>query len=210
MRAIYGKKLMMTRMFDKAGKSIPVTILNVAENIVTQIKTQEKDGYSAIQIGSGTKRHINKPEQGHLAKAKAKSARLTEVSTDKNYRPGDKISLDIFEIGEKVNVTGVSKGKGFMGTVVRHHFKTGPKTHGSNNYRQPGSIGATFPQRVVKGRRMAGHMGADKVTVKNLAIIEISKEKDQLILRGAVPGPNKSGVLIWSKKEQEEEEENEA
>ncbi len=210
MRAIYGKKLMMTRMFDKAGKSIPVTVLKVAENIVTCEKTPEKDGYSAIQIGSGIKRHINKPEQGHLAKAKAKSAKLIEFRTARKYNVGDKISLDIFEIGEDVNVTGVSKGKGFMGTVRRHNFRTGPKTHGSNNYRQPGSIGDTGPQRVVKGRRMAGHMGAEKVTVKNLAIIEINREKDQLILRGAVPGPNKSGVLIWSKKELEKEEADEA
>lgn len=201
---------MMTRMFDKAGRSNPVTILNVARNIVTQQKTPEKDGYKAIQIGAGEKRHINKPEQGHFAKAKAKSAKLFEIKTEKKYSPGDKINLDIFTVGEKVNVTGISKGKGFMGTVKRHNFNTGPKTHGSNNYRQPGSIGDTGPQRVVKGRRMAGHMGAEKVTVKNLEIIEIDQDKDQLIIRGAVPGPNKSGVLIWSKKEREEEETNEA
>ena len=210
MRAIYGKKLMMTRMFDKAGKFIPVTVLNVAQNIVTQEKTLEKDGYLAFQVGAGEKRHINKPEQGHLAKAKAKSAKLYEVKTDKKYNIGDKISLDIFTVGEEVNVTGTSKGKGFTGTVARHNFNTGPKTHGSNNYRQPGSIGDTGPQRVVKGKRMAGHMGAERVTVKNLKIVDIDKDKGQLILRGAIPGPSKSGVLIWTKKEMPKKEEDEA
>jgi len=201
MRAIYGKKLIMTRMFDKAGKFIPVTVLNVAENVVVQEKTQEKNGYQAIQLGACLKRHLNKPEQGHLAKSKAKSAKLFEVKTNQKYNVGDKITLDIFLVGEKVNITGISKGKGFMGTVARHNFNTGPKTHGSNNYRQPGSIGDTGPQRVVKGKRMAGHMGAEKVTVKNSEIIHIDKEKDQLILRGPVPGPNRSGVVIWTNKE---------
>jgi len=210
MRAIYGKKLMMTRMFDKAGKFIPVTVLSVAQNIVTQEKTLEKDGYEAIQFGAGEKRHISKPEQGHLAKAKAKSEKLFEVKTEEKYNLGDKISLDIFTVGEEVNATGTSKGKGFAGTVKRHNFNTGPKTHGSNNYRQPGSIGDTGPQRVVKGKRMAGHMGAERVTVKNLKIVDIDLDKDQLILRGAIPGPNKSGVLIWTKKEMPKKEEDEA
>lgn len=210
MRAIYGKKLMMTRMFDKAGKFIPVTVFFVAENTVTQEKTLDKDGYKAIQAGAGEKRHINKPQQGHLAKAKAKSAKLFEIKTEEKYNLGDKISLDIFTVGEKVNVTGTSKGKGFTGTVKRHNFNTGPRTHGSNNYRQPGSIGDTGPQRVVKGKRMAGHMGAEKVTVKNLEIINIDKDKGQLILRGGVPGPNKSGILIWTKKEMPKKEDDEA
>lgn len=201
MRAIYGKKLMMTRLFDENGKFIPVTLVEVTENTVTQVKKVEKDGYQALQFGYGMRRRVNKALSGHLKVAKVKSAKLYENKTDEVKAVGDKINLDILSEGEQVNVTAVSKGKGFQGTVKRHNFHTGPKTHGSNNYRQPGSIGAQQPQRVVKGRKMGGHMGARQVTTKNLAIFKIDKVNNRLYLKGAVPGPNRSGVKIWTDKE---------
>lgn len=198
MKAILGQKLMMTRIFDEKGMEIPVTLISFEKNVVIQVKTQEKDGYNALQIGTIEKKKLNKPEAGHLAKAKTKSRALYEIKTEKELKVGDEINLDWFKEGEKINLTGISKGKGFSGTVKRHHFHLGPKTHGSNNYRQPGSIGSTDAQRVFKGRRMAGHLGAQKTTVKNIKIIKIFKEKNQVLIRGAVPGATKSKILIWS------------
>lgn len=200
MRAIYGKKLMMTRLFDEKGKVTPVTVVEANDNIVTQVKHRDKNGYQALQLGVGAKRHLNKAEAGHLAQSKTRSRKLFEVKTDEVKKIGEKVTIDILAEGEYVNVTAVSKGKGFQGTVKRHNFKTGPKTHGSNNYRQPGSIGSTFPQRVVKGRRMGGHMGAERVTTKNLEVYKLDKENHRIYLRGAVPGANLSGVLVWSNK----------
>ncbi|MGA2666974.1 MAG: 50S ribosomal protein L3 [Patescibacteria group bacterium] len=204
MRAIYGKKLMMTRLFDESGKNIAVTVLEMPENTVTQIKKVDKDGYQAYQFGMGEKRRLNKAEAGHLAPAKTKSAKLFEVKTNQDLKVGDKIGLEILNEGELVNVTGISKGKGFQGTVKRHHFNTGPRTHGSNNYRQPGSIGSTFPQRVVKGRRMGGHMGAERVTSKNIEVFKVDRPNKRIYLKGAVPGANQSLVLIWSPNEKPE------
>ncbi len=201
MRAIYGKKLMMTRLFDQDGKNIPVTVLEVRANTVTQVKTKDKDGYSALQFGVGQKRHSNKALAGHLAPAKVQAAKLFEVKSGQDLKVGDQIGLDIFTEGEKVNATAVSKGRGFQGTVKRHHFHTGPRTHGSNNYRQPGSIGAQQPQRVVKGRRMGGHTGAEQVTTQNLIIFKIDSENHRLYLKGAVAGARESLVKIWSRVE---------
>lgn len=200
MRAIYGKKKLMTRIFDENGKVIPVTIIEVGENVVSKL-VQKKDGENVVQIAAGTKKRLNKAETGQLKNLKIKPSKLYEIRTSQQYKVGDKISLDGFKEKEEVNVTAISKGKGFAGTVKRHHFHTGPKTHGSNNYRQPGSIGDTGPQRVVKGRRMAGHLGAKRATIKNLEIIKIELEKKYLYLRGAVPGANESGILIWSNHE---------
>lgn len=201
MRAIYGEKKLITRIFDKDGRQVPVTVVKVEKNVVTQVKTQENDGYKAVQVGSGNKRHINKAEEGHSLKAKIKPRILYEIKSQKEFKVGDEISLDDFNEKEKVSVTGISKGKGFAGTVKRHNFNTGPKTHGSNNYRQPGSIGDTGPQRVVKGKRMAGHMGARKVTTKNVQIYRIEKDSGRIYLKGPVPGPLNSGIIIWSKNE---------
>ncbi len=198
MRAIYGQKKLMSQIYDETGMVLPVTVIEVPENWQNVVVGKTA---GQVLVGAGAKRHINKPLAGQLALAKAKSAKLFSVETDKPYEIGSKIGLDIFEQGEKVNVTGISKGKGFQGTVKRHHFNTGPRTHGSNNYRQPGSIGSTFPQRVVKGRRMGGQMGAKKATVQNLKIVKI--DNNRLFLLGAVPGPNSTGVLIWSPKEKE-------
>lgn len=201
MRVICGQKKLSTRIFDETGRQIPVTLIVVKKNKVTQVKTNEKDGYQAIQIGAGNKRRLNKAIQGHVAKTGISPQILFEAKTDKDFQVGDEITLENFQEKEKVNVTAISKGKGFAGTVKRHGFNTGPRTHGSNNYRQPGSIGSTFPQRVIKGRRMAGHLGAKKVTINNLEIVKIDQEKDFLFLKGAVPGPKESKVLIWSNRE---------
>lgn len=198
MKAIIGKKLGMTRIFDEKGNVISVTLIGIGENIVTQVKNKEKDGYDACQIGLSEDKKISKPQKGHLAESKIKTRTMKEFAVE-NFKVGQKLDLSQFSVGDKVTVSAISKGKGFAGTVKRHHFQTGPKTHGSDNYRQPGSIGSMYPQRVIKGRRMAGHMGHDQVTVKNLKIIDINQEKHTLMLKGAVPGPNKSIIYIWSK-----------
>ncbi|MFA6493056.1 MAG: 50S ribosomal protein L3 [Patescibacteria group bacterium] len=203
MKAILGKKILMTRIFNETGVQIPVTLIKLENNIVTQIKTQEKDGYAAFQIGAGVKKKFNKPELGHLKKVdeNLKPKVLYEIKTDKTYQVGDSLTIDQFKEEEMINVTGVSKGKGFAGTVKRHNFSLGPKTHGSHNYRQPGSIGSTYPERVIKGKKMAGHMGHERVTVKNIEIIKIDDQSQEVLLRGAVPGPKNTNVLIWSHNE---------
>ncbi|MEI6040341.1 MAG: 50S ribosomal protein L3 [Candidatus Berkelbacteria bacterium] len=197
MKAIIGKKLGMTRIFDEKGTVIPVTLILAEPNIVTQVKTQETDGYTATQIAMPQDKKLNKPQTGHLAKVEVKSRVLREFDLS-DVTVGDKVDLSQFEVGQKVTVSATSKGKGFAGTVKRHNFHCGPKTHGSNNYRQPGSIGSAYPQRVVKGIRMAGHMGFDKVTVKNLIVAQIDSINNIIYIRGAVPGPRKSFVSIWS------------
>jgi len=197
MKAILGKKLGMSRIFSEAGTVVPVTLIEAQPNVVSKVNTKEKDNTDSVQLCLPQTHKINKPQEGHLKKAGVKSRFLREFAlADKNL--GDKVDLSQFEVGEKVAVSAISKGKGFQGTVKRHHFATGPKTHGSDNYRQPGSIGAQQPQRVVKGRRMAGHMGYDKVTTQNLEIVQIDMENHVLFVRGAVPGPAKALVSVWS------------
>jgi len=201
MKAILGKKLMMTRIFDETGRQIPVTLVKFGKNVVNFIKTPAHDGYRAIQVAAGAKRKLNQPEKGILKKIDLKARNLYEVKTDKEWKVGDEITLDIFKEGEKVNVTGVGKGRGFSGTVKRHHFHLGPKTHGSDNYRRPGSIGATDAQRVFKGKRMAGRLGFQKSTLKNLEIIMMNKDNGEMLIKGGIPGPRFSQVLVWSLKE---------
>ena len=197
MKAIVGKKIGMTRVFNEKGLVLPVTLISVMKNVVTQVKTKETDGYAAIQIAVVEEKKINKPQSGHLAKAKIKSRTIKEFSLE-NLELGQALDLTQFAVGEKIFAQSISKGKGFAGTVKRHHFNTGPRTHGSDNYRRPGSIGATGPQRVIKGRRMAGHLGHNQTTRKNIEIINIDVEKNILMLKGAIPGPNKTTVYLWS------------
>lgn len=206
MRAILAQKLEMSHIFDEKGNFVPVTLLNAGPNVVTQVKSKEKDGYDAIQIGFGSSKKIPKPLTGHLAKAKVQTKKLKEFEGEdgKTYAIGDEIDLSIFAEGEKINVQGVSKGKGFAGTIKRHNFHRGPKTHGSHNYRAPGSIGAGFPQHVVKGQKLPGRMGAEKVTVKNLTIAKILSEENLLLIRGAVPGPKKGIVIVSTKNKKPE------
>ena len=198
MKAMIGKKLGMTRIFSDKGAVTPVTLIEIGENVVTQIKTDDRDGYQATQIGMAEKCKINQPLSGHLAQAKIKTKTMKEFALSDTV-VGDKIDLSQFQKGELITVQAISKGKGFAGTVKRHNFATGPKTHGSNNYRQPGSIGSAYPQHVIKGRKMAGHMGYDKTTVKNLKIAHVDMENKIIMIQGAIPGPNKSTVYIWSK-----------
>ncbi|MDD3480795.1 MAG: 50S ribosomal protein L3 [Patescibacteria group bacterium] len=209
MRAILAEKKEMTHIFDEKGHYTPVTILLATPNTVTQVKSKDKDGYAAIQVGYGEKRKHKKPVAGHLSKAKASSKKLLEVALgdEQEYKLGDKISLDIFAEGETVTVQGVSKGKGFAGTIKRHNFHRGPMTHGSRNHRAPGSIGAGYPQHVMKGQKLPGRMGAEKVTVKNLKIARIIPEENLLLVKGAVPGPKKGIVLVYSKLEKKAEKE---
>ena len=199
MKAIIGRKIGMTRIYNEAGDALPVTLVVAQPNTVTQVKTFKKDGYKAVQIALSEEKKINKPQTGHLAKAKIKSRNLKEFNLGEENQVGSKINLSSFKKGDLINVTSISKGKGFAGTVKRHNFHTGPKTHGSDNYRRPGSIGSMYPQRVIKGRRMAGHLGNKKVTAKNIKIADMNLENHILMLNGAVPGPNKGIVYIWSK-----------
>jgi large subunit ribosomal protein L3 len=200
MRALLAEKLEMTHIFDEAGNFVPVTILLATPNIVTQVKTTEIDGYEAVQVGFGEKKNHAKPVAGHLAKANSKAKKITEIMLEdgKEYKIGDKIDMGIFAEGEKVILQGVSKGKGFAGTIKRHNFHRGPKTHGSHNYRAPGSIGAGYPQHVFKGQKLPGRMGAVLTTLKNNKIAKMIPEENLLLIRGAVPGPKKSIVLVYS------------
>jgi large subunit ribosomal protein L3 len=200
LRALLAQKLEMTHIFDGAGNMVPVTILLATPNIVTQVKTTDVDGYEAIQIGFGEKKGHKKPQVGHLAKANSMAKKLTEImpEANKEYKIGDKIDLGIFEEGERIILQGVSKGKGFAGTIKRHNFHRGPKTHGSHNYRAPGSIGAGFPQHVFKGQKLPGRMGAVLTTVKNNKIAQILPEENLLLIRGAVPGPKKGILLVYT------------
>lgn len=202
MKALLGKKLGMTQVFSDGDRLIPVTVVEVGPCVVTQVKTEENDGYSAIQIGYGDveERKVVKPLQGHFAKAKVAPKRyLAEVRTDKpaEYKPGDMITAEIFSAGEKADIVGVSKGKGFQGVMKRHGFRGGPGGHGSHFHRAPGSIGAAaFPSRVMKGRRMAGHMGSDRVTSINLEIVKVDPEQNIILIKGAVPGAKGSLIMI--------------
>ena len=203
MKLIIGKKIGSERIFSKEGESVPVTVVHTFPCYVTQIKTKEKEGYDAIQIGCVEKRRLNKAKSGHLKKAnvKAKLAKFFEfpIETKKNFNLGDKIDVSIFKEGEKVDVLGVSKGKGFAGTIKRHKFHQGPRTHGSHNIRQPGSIGATGPQRVFKGKKMPGHLGHENVTIKNLEIMRIDSKHNEMLIKGPVSGPNDNLIEIRSK-----------
>lgn len=200
MKYILGKKLEMTQLFDKEGKALPVTLVQAGPCYVTQLKGTEKDGYKAVQVGFEEKKEkkMKKPQKGHLAKMPSpKNLRYMKEFRDEDSKlnVGDEIKADIFAEGDMVKVAGLSKGKGFAGVVKRHHFGGGPATHGQkHSLRAPGSIGATFPERVPKGRRMAGRMGHERSTVEGLKIVRIDAENNILAILGAVPG--KKGTLL--------------
>jgi len=201
---ILGKKIGMTQVFRADGQAVPVTLLKAGPCMVVQRKTPTTDGYDAIQIGLlefVKPARINKPNTGHLKKANVEGAKfLREFRLrpgDNDYKPGDKLLVDEFKPSDKVDVIGVSKGRGFAGLVKRHHFRGGEGSHGSMFHRAPGSIGASsFPSRVVPGMRMAGHMGDAQVTVRNLEVIDIDVEDNVLVVKGAVPGPNGAYVVV--------------
>ena len=203
MEGIIGKKIGMTRVFNQEGQAVPVTVIETGPCPVVQVKTEEKEGYNAIQLGFGEKRKnlFTLPVLGHFSKAKVEPRRiLKEIRTNQVEvtTVGQELKVDIFVVGEKVDVTGVSKGLGFQGAVRRHKFRGGPKTHGqSDRERAPGSIGASsYPSRVYKGQRMAGRMGGERVTIRNLEVVGVDKEKNLLLVKGAVPGKRNSYLTI--------------
>src|SRR3989339_209517 len=205
MKFIIGKKLNMTQVFREDGTVVPVTRVQAGPCVITQVKTQEKEGTAAVQVGFGTQKtfRLTKPLQGHLKGiTKDENAQLTvqylhDFKNDNDLKRGDVFTVDTFSVGDKVQVTGVSKGKGFQGVVKRHGFHGGPASHGhKDNLRMPGSIGAGGPQHVFKGMRMGGRMGGDQVTVKNLEVIQVFPEENILAIKGAVPGAKGSLLLI--------------
>jgi len=198
---IVGKKAGMTRVFTEAGQSVAVTVLEVAPNRITQVKTAEVDGYSALQVTYGEKKasRVSKPESGHFAKANVEAGRgLLEFRTEEALAVGENLTVEQFEAGQKVDVTGTSKGKGFQGGVKRWNFATQDATHGNSlSHRAPGSIGqCQTPGRVWKGKKMAGHMGAEQVTTQGLEVVRVDAENNLLLIKGAVPGATGSDVIV--------------
>jgi len=202
MKGILGRKVGMTQVFTKDGVLIPVTVVEVEPNVVMQVRTPEKDGYSAIQLGVFDKKEKNatKASIGHAKKAGTNPKRfLKEIrDVEASYNIGDKIGVEIFSVGEVVDVTGTSKGKGFEGTIKRHNQSRGPMTHGSHYHRGPGSLGTMLPKRVLKGKNLPGHMGHETVTIQNLEIIEVDANDNYILVSGNIPGPKQSLVLIRS------------
>ena len=191
---VLGKKVGMTQIFDEQGLAIPVTVIKVDETVVTQVKTVETDGYNAIQVGTvaAKEKHLTKAQLGHFKKNNLSNYRHLQefrVENPQDYKVGDKVELSVLENVEKVDVTGKSIGKGFQGTVKRHNFGRGPMAHGSKNHREPGSIGAgTTPSRVIKGKRMAGNMGNERVTITKLKLVKVDADKKLVLVKGSVPG----------------------
>lgn len=202
MAAIIGRKLGMTQIFAEDGRRVTVTVIEAGPCPVTQIKTPASDGYSAVQLafGATTPKHVSKPEIGHLQKSGAAPHRhLVEFPTDEigDVAVGDVVTVESFSSGQYVRVTGTSKGKGYQGTIKRHNFKRGPVSHGSHNVRGPGSIGAAaYPARVMKGVRMSGRMGGDRVTQRGLQIIDCDPERNLLLVHGSVPGGVNGMVIV--------------
>lgn len=199
-QAMVGKKLGMTQIFDESGVVYPATVIECGPNVVTQIKTKERDGYQAVQLGFGLDSRLNRPEQGHRKASGFQSRDLREVKADSydDLEVGQVFKADVFKPGQLVDVTGTSKGRGFQGGMKRHGFRGGPKTHGqSDRLRAPGSIGSSAtPGRVFKGTRMAGRMGNDRVTVLSLEVLRVDPERNLLVVKGSVPGHNDSLVVV--------------
>lgn len=199
MKAFVTRKIGMTSIVSEDGSVIAVTLLSATPNTVTQVKTVETDGYNAIQVGAETSKKIGKTMAGHLKAAKASSKlirefRVKEIQEDLSV--GAELNAEVFSVGDIVKVTGTSKGKGWAGTIKRHNFHRGRKTHGGGSYRRPGSIGSMYPQKIFKGKKMAGQMGHEQVSVKNLKIALVDTELNVIGVKGAVPGPRKGIVLI--------------
>ena len=200
MKGILGRKVGMTQVFAKDGRLIPVTVVSCEPNVVMQVKTVEKDGYNAIQLGVVEKKEksANKAEAGRAQKANTTPKRfLKEIKIDAGtYNVGDKIGVDIFAVGEAVDVTGTSKGKGMQGVIKRHNQSRGPMGHGSHYHRRPGSMGTMLPKRVLKGKNLPGHMGVETVTIQNLEVIEVNVNDNYILISGNVPGAKNSLILI--------------
>ncbi len=197
----------MTQILTEDGTAVPVTLVHAEPNVVTQNKTDEANGYNAVQLGAGRAKRPAKPQEGHAKKAGLDfTPRIMREVRDLEFdpetiKPGAKVEVTNFEVGDEVDVTGTSKGKGFAGTVKRHNFLTSPKSHGGKGYiRKPGSIGSMYPQKVMKGKRMAGRMGFDKTTIVDLKVVLVDAENNLLGIRGALPGPRKGTVIVRGSK----------
>ncbi len=199
MKALLARKIGMTSAINDNGSVEAITLLTATPNVVTQLKSVENDGYSAVQIGSEKAKKVSKSLEGHFKLAKilvknVREIRVEELPEEMNV--GDQMKADVFTVGDKVHAVGVSKGKGFAGTIKRHNFHRGRKTHGGRSYRRPGSIGSMYPQKIFKGKKMAGRMGHEQVTVRNLTITLVDADKNVIGVSGAIPGPRKGLVLI--------------
>ena len=198
-KGILGKKVGMTQIFSAEGVLVPVTVIEVTPNVVLQKKTAETDGYQAVQLGFADKKNVNKPEVGHAQKANTNPKRFVkEIAGEEMmaFEVGQEVKANIFVEGEIVDVTGTSKGKGYAGAIKRHNFSRGPMAHGSGYHRGIGSMGSIDAARVKKGKKMAGRMGGETVTVQNLEVVKIDLEKNVILIKGSVPGANKSFVMI--------------
>ncbi|HOO43784.1 MAG TPA: 50S ribosomal protein L3 [Enterococcus sp.] len=200
-KGILGRKVGMTQVFDESGKMIPVTVISVEPNVVLQKKTVETDGYAAVQLGFMNKRAniVNKPLTGHFAKTNTTPKRYVKeirLAGMEAYEVGQEVKCDIFTAGDYVDVTGTSKGKGYQGVIKRHNFHTSFNTHGSKYHRGVGSMGVIAPNRIRKGKKMPGRMGHQTVTIQNLTVVRADAEKNILLVKGNVPGPNKSLLVI--------------
>ena len=195
---LIGRKVGMTQIFQSDGTMIPVSVVAVEPNVVTRLRTADRDGYTAVQLGTGRTRTVTKPVAGQLRDLPTVST-LREFRVDDvdEYTVGQEIGVDVFAPGDLVDVTGVSKGKGFAGHIKRHHFRRGPKSHGSDHHREPGSIGpGTTPGRVYKGSRMAGHLGHERSTIKKLQVVQADADRNLLVIKGSLPGARGSLVLV--------------
>ena len=203
-KAILGRKLGMTQIFTEEGRVVPVTVVESGNNFVLQNKTDEADGYNAVQIGFGDvkEKNVNKPLKGHFEKAGVKAVRFIRemrLTAPSEYNVGDTIGVDIFAAGDLVDVVGTSKGKGFAGGIKRHNFARGPMGHGSKSHREPGSTGAMISGpggRVLKGKKLPGRMGGERVTVQRLTIVRVDSDRNLILIKGAIPGPKKGFVVI--------------
>ena len=203
-KTILGRKLGMTQIFTEEGRVVPVTVVESGNNFVLQNKTDETDGYNAVQIGFGEvkEKNVNKPLKGHFEKAGVKAVRFIRemrLSAPSEYNVGDTIGVDIFAAGDLVDVVGTSKGKGFAGGIKRHNFARGPMGHGSKSHREPGSTGAMISGpggRVLKGKKLPGRMGGERVTVQRLTVVRVDADRNLILIKGAIPGPKKGFVVI--------------
>ena len=204
MKALLGTKIGMTQILAEDGAAVPVTLVQAGPCIVTQVKSQETDGYNAVQVAYGEGKNLSKAVTGHVKASKTSPKYIREFRVDElpaDLKVGDAIDASVFTVGERVQATGTSKGKGFAGTVKRHNFNTSKKTHGGNgNVRRVGSIGSMYPQKVFKGKKMPGRMGHDQVTVKNLEVTYVDVTTGVIGLKGAVPGPRKGLIVLGGTK----------
>lgn len=203
MKHVIGRKVGMTQIFTESGELIPVTVIEATPNVVLQLKTIENDGYEAVQVGYQDKREVlsNKPAKGHVAKANTAPKRFIREFKNvelEGLEVGSEIKVDVFQTGDIVDVTGTSKGKGFQGVIKRHGQSRGPMAHGSRYHRRPGSMGAVAANRVFKGKKLAGRMGGDRITIQNLEIVRVDLDRNVILIKGNVPGAKKSLITIKS------------